>query len=118
MRFPRRSCDGMDIALRRRLHAQATPVDPAGELHVEPLLDRLEEIHHEVMRDVVTAQSEHVLVVRPFAFHQFDLEPFLLEEAVLDRGENRRFASQADVADPDFVGVSGGGVFFAPSKKQ
>ena len=103
IRLPRRSCDRVDIALHRRLHAQAALVDAGGELHVEPLLDRLEEIHHEVMRDVVTAEREHVLVVRPLALHQFDLEPFLLEEALLDRAEDRRLAGDADVADADFV---------------
>src|SRR5438270_13999607 len=56
-----------------------------------------------MMGDVVSAQREHVLVVRPFAFHEFDFESFLLEESFLDRAEDRRLASQPDVADPDFV---------------
>ena len=80
-------------------------MDAAGELHVQPLLDGLEEVHHEVMRDVVTAEREHVLVFRPLAFHERDVEPFLLEEALLDRGEDRRLAGEADVADADLVGV-------------
>ena len=100
--FPAQIRDRVDVALRRRLHAQAARVDSGGELHVEPLLDRLEEIHHEVVRDVEAAEREHVLVLRPLALHQLDLEPLLLEEALLDRGEDRRLAGEADVADADF----------------
>ena len=74
-------------------------------LHVQALFDRLEEIHHEMMRDVEAAEREHILVFRPFAFDQFDIESFLLEEAIFDRAENRRFAGDADVADADFRGI-------------
>ena len=91
--------DRVDVALHRRLHAQAALVNAGGEFHVEPLLDRLEEIHHEMVRDVVAAEREHVLVFAPLAFHELDLETFLLEKSLLDRGENRRLAGDADVAD-------------------
>ena len=94
--------DRVDIALHRRLHAQAALVDAGGKFYVEPLLDRLEEIHHEMVRDVVTAEREHVLVFAPLAFHELDLETFLLEKSQLDRGENRRLAGDSDVADAHF----------------
>ena len=78
-------------------------MDSAGEFHVEPLFDRLEEIHHEMMRDVEPAERQHVLVVGPLAFHQTNIESFFLEKAFLDRAENRRFAGDADVSDTDLV---------------
>ena len=80
-------------------------MDSGGELHVQALLNRLEEIHHEVMRDVEAAEREHILVFRPLAFHQFDIESLLLEETILDRAENRRLACDADVSDTDFRGT-------------
>ena len=73
-------------------------MDSAGEFHIESLLDRLEKIHDEMMRDVESAQRQHILVVGPFAFHQLDIEPFLFKKPFFDRGEDRRFASQADIA--------------------
>ena len=102
IRLPAQIGDRVDIALHRRLHAQAALVDAGGESYVEPLLDRLEEIHHEMVRDVVTAEREHVLVFAPLAFHEFHLETFLLEKSHLDRGENRRLAGDPDVADAHF----------------
>src|SRR5437588_13015960 len=56
-----------------------------------------------MMGDVVSAQREHVLVVRPFACYEFGFESFLLEESFLDRAEDRRLAGQPDIADPDLV---------------
>ena len=79
IRLPRRSSDRSDFALRSRLHAQAAAMNAAGELHIQSLLDGLEEIHDQVMRDVVSAEREHILVVRPLAFHQLDVEALLLE---------------------------------------
>jgi hypothetical protein len=46
-------------------------------------------------------------VLRPFAFNQLDLQPFLLEEAVFHGTEDRRFAGDANVADPYFVTRAG-----------
>jgi hypothetical protein len=40
------------------------------------------------MRDVETAEREHVFVFRPLAFDQFNIQSLLLEEAVLDRAVN------------------------------
>jgi hypothetical protein len=54
-------------------------VDAAGEPHVEPLLNRLEEIHHELLRDVVAAEGERVLVVLPVALDQLDIRPSSLK---------------------------------------
>src|SRR5678815_4666599 len=72
--------------------AQTTFVNAGGKLHVEPLLDRLEEIHHEMVCDVVAAEREHVLVFAPLTFHELRCEPFLLEESQLNRAEDRRLA--------------------------
>ena len=99
--------DVVDVAFGGGLNAKAAAMDAAGEFHVQSLLDRLEEIHHEMMRDVVAAEREHVLVIRPFAFHEADVEPFFLEEAFFDGGEDRRFAGEADIADADFCRARG-----------
>ena len=84
MRFPRRSSTVWMLPFVAGLHAQAAAVDAAGEFHVHPLLDRLEEVHHQVMRDVKAAQRQHVLVCRPLAADQFDVQPLFLEESLLD----------------------------------
>ena len=95
--------DRVDIAFRPGLHAQASAMDSAGELYVQSLFDRFKEIHDEVMSDIETAESEHILVVGPFTLHQADIEPLLFEKSFLDRAKDRRFASQTDVADPDLI---------------
>jgi hypothetical protein len=79
-------------------------MNSASKFHIEALFDRLQEIHHQMVRDIETAERENVLVVCPFTLHQIDVEPFLFEKALLDRAEDRRFASNADVADADFIG--------------
>ena len=78
-------------------------MNSAGEFHVQALFDRLQEIHHQMMRNIETAESEDVFVVRPFAFHQTRIEPFLFEKAFLDRGKDGRFASDPDVANPNLI---------------
>ena len=49
-------------------------MNSAGELHIQPLLDGLEEIHDQVMRDVESAQRQHVLVIGPLTFDQGDIQ--------------------------------------------
>ena len=75
---------------------------PRSKLHVQTLLNRLEQIHNQVMRDVETAEREHVLVFRLLVFDQFNIQSLLLEETFFDRAENRCFASDTDVSDTDF----------------
>src|ERR1051326_8365748 len=53
---------------------------------IKTLLDRLQEVHHEVVRDVVGAEGEVVFVSRPTAFHQFRFETFVFKEAFKDEG--------------------------------
>ena len=94
-------------------------MNSGGEPDIESLLDRLQEIHHQVMGDVEPAEREHILVVRPLAFHHLDFETLLLEESFLDRAEDRRLAGQSDIADADLVGcAAGGGVFPAAGQEQ
>ena len=57
-----------------------------------------------MLGDVISAQGERVIVVFPVALDQFDIEPFVLEAAILDRAEDRCFTGEADVADADLVG--------------
>ena len=56
-----------------------------------------------MMGDVIAAQRKRVLVVGPIALHQFRLETFLLKEALLVRSVDRRFASEPNVADTNFI---------------
>ena len=92
-----------DVPLCERLDPQAAAVNAAGELHIQPLFDGLEEIHDQMMRDVKSAQSQHVLVIRPFAFDERDVQSLFLEKALFDRGENGRFTSQTDIPYPDLA---------------
>src|SRR5688572_22773278 len=55
-----------------------------------------------MMRHVVAAERQHVLVILPVALHELHLKTFFFEETLLDRGENRRLAGDADIADADF----------------
>ena len=48
----------------------------------------LEQIPNQVMRGVETGEGKHVLVFRPRAFDQFNIQFLLLEETVLDGGES------------------------------
>ena len=105
--FATKIANGVDLSVDRRLHAQTAAMNSAGKFDIEALLDRLEKIHYQVVRYVEPAEREHVLVIRPFAFHQLNVEPFLFEKSVLNRAENRRFARDADVADADGIGKTG-----------
>ena len=94
-------------------------MDSGGEFHIEPLLDRLEKIHDEVVRDIESAERQHIFVIGPFALYHFDLEPLLLEESLLHRAEDGRFAGQSDVAHADDVGAAPGiGVFPATGEQE
>src|SRR5580765_8746294 len=86
-------------------------MNAAGKFHIESLLDRLEEIHDEVVGDIKAAEGEDVFVVGPFAFHQVDIEPFLFKKALFDGGKDGRFAGEANVADADFSGTGGSGLW-------
>jgi hypothetical protein len=83
-------------------------MDPGGEIYVQALLNRLEEIHNQVMRYVKTAEREDILVFRPLAFDQFNIESLILEETILDCAEYRRFARDTDVSHPNFSGAAFG----------
>src|SRR5215212_2253370 len=101
----------MNIAFGARLNAQTAAMNSSSEFNVEALLNRLEKIHHEMMRDVVTAQRENVFVLGPFALHEFDIEVFIFKKTFFDRGENGRFAGQPDVADANFHRAGRSGSF-------
>src|SRR5439155_10188326 len=76
--------NGMDGAVCRGLDAQTAAVNSTGKLHIESLFDRFQEIHHQVLGDVVATQGKRILVIRPITFHQFDLQALFLEEAVFN----------------------------------
>jgi len=80
-------------------------MNATGEFHIEPLLDRLEKIHHEVMGNVESAQRENIFIFAPFALNEFDVQPLLLEKSVFDRAENGGLTSDPDVADADLARV-------------
>ena len=86
-------------------------MDAAGEFDIQALFNGLEKIHDQVMRDVKSSQRHHVLVIRPVAFDQDRVQPFLLEETFFNRHVNGRFAGQADITHPDFYQAvaTGGG---------
>ena len=101
--FSTQICNRIDVAVLRRLDSQTAAVNSAGEFHIKALFDRLQEIHHQMMRNVETAESEDVFIICPFAFHQTRIEPFFLEKSLLDRGKDGRFASDPDIANPNLV---------------
>src|SRR6185437_15475948 len=72
-----------DLSVDRRLHAQAASMNPAREFHVQPLFNGLEEVHHQVVRDVETSEGKNVLVGGPVALDQLNFETFFFEKAVL-----------------------------------
>src|SRR4030095_8252718 len=67
--------------------------------HIKALFDRLEEIHHQMWRDVVAAERKVIFVSGPTAFHELGLEAFILEEPFLVGGVDGCFAGQPDKAD-------------------
>src|ERR1043166_9151736 len=89
-------------------------MDATGELDVQSLLDGLEKIHDQMMRHVVSAERQHVLVILPITLHQGNVQTFFFEKALLDRGENRCFTREADVTDADF-GRAAAGAFRFPA---
>src|SRR2546421_5196707 len=93
-------------------------MDAPGELYVQALFHRLEEIHDEMMGHVEPSQRQHILVISPLALYQADIQTLLLEEALLDRAENRGFARQADVTHADLHRFAGGGLRFFIASAQ
>src|SRR5579864_3929838 len=99
--------DRIDLAVHRRLHPQTTAMNSSGEFYIEALFDRFKKIHHQVMRDIESPEREDIFIIRPFTFHQTDIESFLFEITVLDCAKDRRFAGNANISDADFVGRGG-----------
>ena len=93
----------MDGTVHGGLHPQTASVHSAKETHVQSLLDWFEKIHHQMVRDVVGAEREIILVLRPTAFHQLRLQPFVLEEPFFVSGVDWRFASQPDKTNADVL---------------
>src|SRR5207253_9719928 len=93
----------VNIGFQARLNAQTPALNAGEEPYIQALFDRFEKIHHQMMRDVVAAKRQRIFISSPIAFHQFRLQPFLLEKALLVSGVNRSFARQPDVADTDFI---------------
>ena len=77
-------------------------VDAAGDLHVQPLLDRLQQVHDQRVVRVEPAKAEAVPQAVPVRLHEFDVQPFFLEEPLLVSDEDRRLAGQAEVSDLHF----------------
>src|SRR5215471_1833482 len=110
----------MNICFLALLHSQTAAVDSGKESYVQPLLDWLQEIHHQMMSDVVAAEREVIFVIGPGTFHQLRLESLLLEKTLLEGDEDRSFAREANVADANVFGVNGGGggFFTRAAQKQ
>ena len=95
----------MNVAFRSGLHTQTTAMNASGEPDIQTLFKGLKEVHHQMVRDIESAQRQDVLVFRPLAFDEFDIEAFLFEKAFFDSGENGGFARDANVADADSMAV-------------
>src|SRR4029450_1626079 len=110
----------VNIRIHTCLHPKTATVDSSEEPYIKALFDRLKEVHNQVVGDVVAAERECVLVIRPTAFYQFRLESLLLEKALLVSDVNRSFAGQSDVADADFIrmSIAGSGIFSATGPNQ
>ena len=93
-------------------------MDSGKESYVQPLLDWLQEIHHQMLSDVVTTQRQRIFVIRPGTFHQLRLESLLLEETLLVCGEDRSFAREANVADANLFGFSRHAVIAASQEQR
>ena len=83
-------------------------MNAAGELHIQSLFDGFEKVHDQMMRHVESAQCQHVLVIRPLAFDERDVQAFFLEKALFDGSENRRLAGQADIPHANFGRAAAG----------
>ena len=68
-------------------------MDPTGKLHIQSLLDRFQEVHHQVLGDVIPAECEGILVVLPGALDQLRLEPFISEEALITGNKQRQIVA-------------------------
>src|SRR5205814_7939974 len=93
----------VNICLHACLDPQAPAVNAGEEPYIQALFDRFEEIHYQVMGNVVAAKRQCVFISGPIAFHQFRLESLLLEKALLVSHVDRSFAGQSDVADSDLI---------------
>ena len=93
----------VNIRVHARLNAQTSAVDSGEESYIQTLFDRFEEVHHQVMGDVVTAKRQCVFIGCPVTLHQFRLESLLFEKTFLISGVDRSFAGQTDVTDADLV---------------
>src|SRR5204863_2046747 len=93
----------VNICFHACLDTQTPAVNAREEPYIQTLFDRFEEIHHQMMGDVVAAKRQCIFISGPIALHQFRLESLLLEKAPLVSGVNRSFAGQPDVADTDLI---------------
>src|SRR5262245_21342713 len=80
--------DRVNVQVIRDLYAETSAMNPAGKLHIQSLLDWFQEIHHQVLGNVVAAECEGILVVLPGTLDQLRFESFVLEEAFLVGGED------------------------------
>src|SRR5882724_2042872 len=108
----------MNICFLACLHSQTAAVDSGKESYIQPLLDRLQEIHHQMMSDVVAAKREVIFIIGPGTFHELRLESLLFEETLLIGDVDRSFAREADVADANVFGVNSGGGGFLTGAAQ
>src|SRR4029077_9545186 len=73
----------VNVRFHARLNAQTSAVDSGQKSDIQTLLNRLQKVHHQMMRDVVATKRQCILVSRPVAPHQFGLESLFLEESLL-----------------------------------
>ena len=67
----------MDWAVHAGLDSQASGVHSYNEPYIQTVLDWFEEIHHEMVSDVIAAEGEVIFVGRPTTFYKLWLEPFV-----------------------------------------
>src|SRR5262249_16443860 len=112
--------DFVNWAVHAGLDAQTSGVNSAEKSYVEALLDWFQEIHHQMVRDVVGAEGKVILIIWPTAFHQFRLEAFILKESPLVSDVNWRFAGQTNEPDLHMLRIDdfGRGFLAAAGQKQ
>src|SRR5262249_27362368 len=110
----------MDRAVHAGLHSQASRMHSSKKSHIQSLFNRLEEIHHQMVSDVIASEREIIFIICPAAFHQLWLESFVFEKSLLVRGINRRLAGQTDKPDLDVFRIDhlGSGFLAAAAQKQ
>src|SRR5262245_52700444 len=108
----------MNICFLARLHSQTAAVDSGKESYVQPLLDWLQEIHHQMMSDVVAAEREVIFIIGPGAFHQLRFESLLFEETLFIGDVDRSFAREANIADANLFGFSRHAVIAASQEQR